>query len=273
VPVLTSSRIDRCVAALARVKCLSFGTIAMTTTLRAAGWLVAFFACMALAALAQAQERPKRFSIWEIHLGDAVTAIPDEYVNYACGTNGGPPSTPLPNFAAFKKCKPDADGLYEVYFEYDDELEYQARALDIKPEIKMYAGTTVFEFPIVASVLFDESGRVRGERMVTDPRQQVSRDRLEFWELANFVRQRFGEEDWDCKDLPADDGETATRSQFIKTHCEKTVSGARLILEQHLFQKKGMQFIDRNTGTAQPQAIDSATRFEMYDASENSGAK
>ena len=111
-----------------------------------------------------------------------------------------PPSTPLPNFAAFKKCKPDADGLYEVYFEYDDELEYQARALDIKPEIKMYAGTTVFEFPIVASVLFDGSGRVRGERMVTDPRQQVSRDRLEFWELANFVRQRFGEAAWDCTD-------------------------------------------------------------------------
>ena len=39
---------------------------------------------------------------------------------------------PLPNFAAFKKCKPGADGLREVYFEYDDELEYVARALDIK---------------------------------------------------------------------------------------------------------------------------------------------
>jgi hypothetical protein len=245
----------------------------MRTTLRAAGHLVAFLACMALAVFAHAEGRPKRFSIWEIHLGDAVTAIPDEYVNYACGTNGGPPSTPLPNFAAFKKCKPDADGLYEVYFEYDDELEYQARALDIKPEIKMYAGTTVFEFPIVASVLFDGSGRVRGERMVTDPRQQVSRDRLEFWELANFVRQRFGEEHWDCKDLPADDGETPTASRFIKSHCEKTAAGVRLVLEQRLYQKKGMQFIDPNTGAAQPQAIESSTRFEMYDTSGNSGAK
>ena len=211
----------------------------MRTTLRAAGHLVAFLACMALAVFAHAEGRPKRFSIWEIHLGDAVTAIPDEYVNYACGTNGGPPSTPLPNFAAFKKCKPDADGLYEVYFEYDDELEYQARALDIKPEIKMYAGTTVFEFPIVASVLFDGSGRVRGERMVTDPRQQVSRDRLEFWELANFVRQRFGEEHWDCKDLPAEDGETPTASRFIKSHCEKTAAGVRLVLEQRLYPKEG----------------------------------
>jgi len=243
----------------------------MMTTLRAAGWLVTFSACMALATLSRAQERPKRFSVWDIQLGEAASDIPDEYVNYACGTNGGPPSVPLPNFKAFSKCKPDADGLYEVYFEYDDELEYQARALDIKPEIKMYAGTTVFEFPIVASALFDKSGRVRGERMVTDPRQQVSRDRLEFWELANFVRQRFGEDHWDCKDLPPEEGETPTASKFIKNHCEKTVSGMHLILEQHLYQKKGMQFIDPNTGMAQPQAIESATRFEVYDASEPSG--
>jgi hypothetical protein len=238
----------------------------MRTTLRAAGHLVAFLACMALAVFAHAEGRPKRFSIWAIHLGDAVTAIPDEYVNYACGTNGGPPSTPLPNFAAFKKCKPDADGLYEVYFEYDDELEYQARALDNRAEIMRYAGTTVFEFPIVASVLFDESGRVRGERMVTDPRQQVSRDRLEFWELATFLRQNFGNDPWTCKDLPRDDGEAPAGTRFLKNHCEKTVSGKRLILEQRFFQKKGQQFIDPQSGKPQPQAFESVTRFEMYEA-------
>ena len=109
-----------------------------------------------------------------------------------------------------------ADGLREVYFEYDDEQEYVARALEIKPEIKMYAGTTVFEFPIVASVLFDESGRVRGERMVTDPRQHVSRDRLEFWELANFLRQRFGDEHWTCNDLPREEGETPVRTEIYE---------------------------------------------------------
>ncbi len=128
----------------------------MRKALRAVGWSVALFSCLALGAQTQSGERPKRFSIWDIHLGDAVSSIPDQYINYACGTNGGPPSIPLPNFAAFMKCKPEASGLREVYFEYDDELEYVARALDIKPEIKMYAGTTVFEFPVVASVLFDE---------------------------------------------------------------------------------------------------------------------
>jgi hypothetical protein len=238
----------------------------MTKTLRMASWLAVFFACVALAAVPRAQERPKRFNVWDIHLGDAASSIPDEYVNYACGTNGGPPSIPVPNFASFKKCKPNADGLYEVYFEYDDELEYQARALENRADIMRYAGTTVFEFPIVASVLFDESGRVRGERMVTDPRQQTSRDRLEFWELANFLRQNFGDDPWTCKDLPPDDGEAPAGTKFLKNHCEKTVSGMHLILEQRFFQKKGQQFIDPQSGRPQPQAFESATRFEMYDA-------
>jgi hypothetical protein len=238
----------------------------MRKALRAVGWSVAFFSCLAMAAQARSGERPKRFSIWDIHLGDAVSAIPDQYINYACGTNGGPPSVPLPNFAAFMKCKPEASGLREVYFEYDDELEYVARALDIKPEIKMYAGTTVFEFPVVASVLFDESGRVRGERAVTDPRQHVPRGRLEFWELANFVRQRFGDQDWICHDLPREEGETPAGPKFIKNHCEKTDGGVRVLLDQRLFQKKGMQYIDPNTGALQPGAIESSTRFEMFDA-------
>ena len=100
----------------------------MKTKLRVAGWLVVILSVPT--ALSQAQEPSKRFTIWDIHLGEDASAIPDEYVNYACGTNGGPPSRKLPNFAAFKTCKPGADGLHEVYFEYDDELEYVARALD-----------------------------------------------------------------------------------------------------------------------------------------------
>ncbi len=218
---------------------------------------------LALAGAAQAQDRPKRFTIWDIHLGEAASAIPDEFVNYACGTNGGPPSIPLSGFADFHRCKPDADGLREVYFEYDDELEYQARALGNEPEIRMYAGTTAFDFPIVASLLFDDGGRVVGERMVTDPRQHLSRDRIEFWELANFLRQRFGDDGWACRDLPVEEGEGPVGSRFLKSHCEKIVASVLMILEQRLFQRKGQQFIDPESGRPQPQAFESATRFEM----------
>jgi hypothetical protein len=238
----------------------------MTKSLHISGLLIALSLWIASPATLRADDRPKRYSIWDIHIGDEAAAIPDEYVNYACGTNGGPPSLPLASFAAFRTCKPDSSGLHEVYFQYDDELEYEARALDNKPEIKMYAGTTIFEFPIVASVLIDDTGHVKGERMVTDPRQQVSRDRLEFWELGNFVRQRFGDEHWACTDFPPDDGENPVGSRFIKNHCEKVVSGVRLILEQRLFQKKGQNFVDPMTGKTQFQAFESSTRLELYDA-------
>ena len=214
----------------------------------------------------RAQERPTRLSVWDIHIGEAASQIPDGFVNYACGTNGGPPSLPLANFTEFKKCRPDGNGLYEVYFEYDDELEYWARALDLKDEIRMYAGTSAYEFPVVASVLFDDAGTARGERLVTDPRQQLSRDRNEFWILADFIRHRFGDDGWECTDLPPAEGESAAGSNFIKNHCEKTSGGLHLLLEQRYFQKKGQQFLDPYTGKPRAEDYESATRFEMFDA-------
>jgi hypothetical protein len=214
----------------------------------------------------EAQDRPTRLNVWDIHIGEAASEIPDEYINHACGTNGGPPSLPLANFTEFKKCRPDANGLHEVYFEYDDELEYWARALDIKEEIKMYAGTTAYEFPVVASVLFDDSGVARGLRLVTDPRQQLSRERNEFWILADFIRHRFGDDGWECTDLPPEEGEHAVGSFFIKNHCVKMANSLHLVLEQHYFRKKGQQSVDPETGQSRPEDYESATRFEMYDA-------
>jgi hypothetical protein len=238
----------------------------MTPAMRLAGWLALTLVWLVANEQLQAQDRPKRFNVWDIHVGAAAPEIPDEFVNYACGTNGGPPSVPLASFAEFAKCRADANGLREVYFEYDDELEYRARALELKAEIRMYAGTTAYEFPVVASVLFDDAGLVKGERLVTDPRQSVSRERHEFWMLANFIRDRFGDDGWECKDLPPDEGESPVGSEFIKNHCEKKLDGLRVFLEQRYFQKKGQQFLDPYTGKPRTEAYESATRFEMYDA-------
>jgi hypothetical protein len=230
--------------------------------------LLAAFAAFSVAVTTapHADELTRRYTIWDIHIGEQAAAIPDEFVNYACGTNGGPPAIRLKSFADFKKCKPEADGLHEVYFEYDDELEYRARALELPTEIKMYAGTTVFEFPVVASLLIDDAGRVRGERMVTDPRQDVSRSRFEFWQLGNFLRQRFGDDHWNCRKFEPEEGETPIGSLFIKTHCEKTANGLHLILDQRFFHKKGERFVDPRTGKTDTAAFESMTRLEMYDA-------
>ena len=247
----------------------------MNPVARWAAWLGFVLIWLAPIEPIRAQDRPTRLNVWDIHIGEAATAIPDGFVNYACGTNGGPPSVPLANFTEFNKCRANPDGLREVYFEYDDELEYWARALDLKAEIRMYAGTTAYEFPVVASVLFDAAGLVKGERLVTDPRQQLSRDRNEFWVLADFIRHRFGDDGWECRDLPPDVGETPAGSNFVKNHCEKTLPGVRLVLEQRYFQKKGQQLLDPYTGKPRVEDYESATRFEMYDAAlphRNTGA-
>jgi hypothetical protein len=214
----------------------------------------------------RADDRPTRLNVWDIHIGEKASQIPDGFINYACGTNGGPPSLPLANFTGFKKCRPDANGLHEVYFEYDDELEYWARALELNEQIKMYAGTTAYEYPVVASVLFDDAGVAKGLRLVTDPRQHVVRDRSEFWTLANFIRQRFGDNGWQCQDLPPLEGEQAVGSFFVKNHCVKTANGLHFILEQRYFRRKGEQSIDPETGQPRKEDYESATRFEMYDA-------
>ena len=234
--------------------------------MRLGGWLALAAVWLVPIGQLRAQDRPTRLNLWDIHIGEKAAEIPDAFVNYACGTGGGPPSIPLANFAKFEKCRPDANGLREVYFEYDDELEYWARALDLKAEIRMYAGTSAYEFPVVASVLFDDAGLVKGERLVTDPRQQLSRDRNEFWVLADFIRHRFGDDGWVCKDLTPNAGESPAGSNFIKNHCEKTSRGVHLVLEQRYFQKKGQQFVDPYTGKARTEDYESETRFEMYDA-------
>ena len=78
---------------------------------------------------AVAQNAPTS-KIWDIKLGTPVDALPlDNFVDPACGTNGGPPSRVLKGFNEFAQCTVErTTGLREVWFRYDDEMEYVARA-------------------------------------------------------------------------------------------------------------------------------------------------
>ena len=67
--------------------------------------------------------------IWDLQLGTPVSDLPEEaFVDPACGTNGGPPGLPIGSFEQFGRCRPENSGLREIWFRYDDELEYIARA-------------------------------------------------------------------------------------------------------------------------------------------------
>jgi hypothetical protein len=212
--------------------------------------------------VACAQARPTRSEIWDLKLGSMVAALPDAFTDYACGTNGGPPSMALSGWQDYRRCRPDAEGLREVYFRYDDELEYWARANNFATEIKKYSGTKLFDFPVVLSARFDDAGMLAGIRIVSDPRD-TSRDREEFYLLRNFLSARYLREGWDCVDLPREKGETPVFRTFVKQRCRKTVDGAVADLYTAFYRKKGQAEIDERTGRPTQGQFESLMRFEL----------
>src|ERR1700692_1310961 len=116
---------------------------------------------------ARAQEPATK--IWDIELGTPVAALPlDQFVDPACGTNGGAPSGVLARFAGFARCPlGKAPGLHEFWCRYDDELEYVARARRSEIMIRLYQANALGGQPIITSLLIDDSGLVEGYRILT----------------------------------------------------------------------------------------------------------
>ncbi|NDA47809.1 MAG: hypothetical protein EBY21_11180 [Alphaproteobacteria bacterium] len=219
---------------------------------------------IAAPALAQLQGREKRVDIWSIELGSKADQISKSFVDIACGTNGGPPGLTLKSFSEFMKCRPENSGLREVYFRYDDELEYWARAMELDREIKVYRGTQMYDYPVIISVLIDDSGIVQGRRITSDARYPEIRERQELWTLGNFLLVRFTRTDWTCVDLPAEEGETPVGDDFVKNRCVKSQDSLRYLVEQRYLRRKGQTNIDPNTGKIETNAFTSTARFEMY---------
>src|SRR6267154_4945025 len=132
--------------------------------LRAA--FVYLLALTALVGTAGAQQRPSQFEIWDLKLGTPADKLPDDFTDYACGTGGGPPSIALTGWKDFRRCRPEPSGLREIYFRYDDELEYWAKANNLAAQMEQYVGTKTYGFPITVSALIDDKAEVRGIRIV-----------------------------------------------------------------------------------------------------------
>jgi hypothetical protein len=213
--------------------------------------------------VAAAQERPSRVEVWDLKLGTPIDALSEDFADFACGTNGGPPSITLSGWRDFRRCRPEQNGLREVYFRYDDELEYWAKANDFTTEIKKFSGTKVYDFPVVLSARFDERGVLAGIRIVSDPRD-TSRDREEAYLLRNFITARYLREGWGCVELAPEDGETPVFRTFIKQRCRKLVDGNALAeLHTNYFRKKGQAEIDVRSGRQTEGQFESLVRFEL----------
>ncbi len=176
-------------------------------------------------------------------------------------TNGGPPSTPLKSFRDFRRAGRSRAVLREVYFRYDDELEYWARANDLPMEVEKYSGTKTYGFPVVVSALFADSGVLAGLRIVSDratPRDRARMPiRCETSSRRGLAARVGTARNW------REDGEEPVGRTFIKQRCRKAIDGGRKFdLTTHYFRKRGQrQFDVRPTGKPEGQ-FESLVRFE-----------
>jgi hypothetical protein len=209
---------------------------------------------------APAQSRPK---IWDMTFGTLLADLPDEeFVDPACGTNGGPPGLRLAGFEEFEKCRAEATGLREVWFRYDDEEEYIARAVR-NPDAVARANTMVMlGQPIMLSLLADRGGRLRGYRIFTDPRAEPDL-RKDAYLIGNAFKARYGNDAWDCQDEPPAAGETAFEGIFIKQRCRKQADGDQVTIESRHYYKPGQALFDPNSGASTVNQFESSARIEV----------
>jgi hypothetical protein len=234
---------------------------------------LACFALLLAPSMASGQEPPGRpGDIRDLRLGLSAAAMPEGYFDFACGTDGGPPSTPIDGWADFMRCRPEASGLREVYITFDDEWAQIARA---NPDVDLnwvhqFSGTVIAGFPVIASVLFDEAGVVRGIRAVTDPRASIEK-RSEAYLFSIPVNRRFGADGWTCEELPREPGETEIGGLFIKRSCTKAIDGRELVVETHFYRRRGQTGFDFQ-GQFVAGEFESTTRLEIWDPAYGPGA-
>jgi uncharacterized protein YjbI with pentapeptide repeats len=196
------------------------------------------------AATAMAQERAPRPSIWDLKpLGRHAAELPyAPFIDYACGTNGGPPSTAIAGWHEYARCAPDREtGLREVYFRYDDEDEYWALANNLRREV--FGGTTVFSHPVIVSGLFTDDGFLVGLRVVTDPRADEETRRKSV-ALLNFFLSLYADAGFRCESLPPGPDETPAGARIIKERCTAESNERRLAVESQFYRKAGQTAFD-----------------------------
>jgi hypothetical protein len=201
--------------------------------------------------------------IWDVPLPSPVSALPkDEFVDPACGTNGGPPGLAVGAFERFDRCRPEASGLREVWFRYDDEWEYVARAARNPDAIARNNAMVVLGQPVTLSLLIDGAGLVQGYRIFTDPhaREEV---RSEAYVVAVAFKARFGLDGWTCTDTPAANGETPILGVFVKQRCEKATDGQQMTVESRHYYKPGQAALDPNTGLPTANQFESSARLQV----------
>ncbi len=217
---------------------------------------------LAPGAHAQGQAEPV-YSIWDVTLGQPISQVPEaEVAEIACGTGGGPVGMALAHFEDFLSCTPEASGLYEVGFIYDDEQDFIARALEVEYQF-LRGGTSVYAHPVIVSLLVDAEGIVQGRRIVTDDRADDLVRRTAFTLINNFKAQ-YGDWSLDCAEIPMQEGEMPVGQTFFHERCTglSPDGGTLIAIEASYLRKRGQVAINRETQQVNTGYFESQTRYE-----------
>ena len=230
----------------------------------------------AVALFVAMQGAEARMTVWDLKVGTKAEDMPAwiEFRGYACGSNGGPPLLQLKGWQDFARCRPDQKGLREVYFEYDDEEEYIARAME-DVRIGRVVGTADNSYPLMLSALFDDAGVLKALRLITDPRQDFRADnfyatlktRDQHHLYGPFLSARFNINlANDCVKQPLGPGETPVGDTYTKLDCERTDAsrGVRYVLQTRYFRKPGQLDRDPITGNLTTGQYEAYTRAEIW---------
>ena len=152
-------------------------------------------------------------------------------------------------------------GLHEVWFRYDDEMEYVARARRSDIMIRQYQANSLAGQPIITSLLIDDAGLVQGYRVVNDPRADA-RNRIEAYGLADIFKGMGAS--LECTDLPPAEGERPIDDLLVKEVCESKAGGLVTRVEARRYYKPGQFAVDPNENRLTENQFESSARLEVY---------
>jgi hypothetical protein len=210
-----------------------------------------------------------RPQIWNVGFGTHVSELPtNDWVDPACGTNGGPRGQLIERFENFARCPRDSDtGLYEIWLSYDDEAELIARAHHDEALINRFRANLLFNVPAVLSLLVDEGGLVQGYRIASDTRAPPA-IRMHAHNVARTLMGLARLDEANCINAPPEEGERPFEGVLLKQFCRQLVNGRRVTIVARAYLKPGQFLVDPVTQQPHPNAFESFFSLEIVNAAD-----
>jgi hypothetical protein len=166
----------------------------------------------------------------DIRVGMAAADLsPSGYVDFACAADL---KRSLDGWTNWRDCPADSSGTRAIRFGYDPLVSRD--------------GTLVAGHPALLTLLVDDSGRVAGLQIETDPKARLFLRKKAFL-LGQQAKSRYGVEGWACTEgQPGAEGEPVG-GVYLRERCTKTTSGRSLTVERNLFRRPGQDiknFVD-----------------------------